>query len=167
MTTARLPTVHEIGELARLRALQLRRARAAVTQGEARLAEAEGIIVRREAAVAGLDRAVGSLAERAVNELAPELARWGPTLAAERERLLARREIEAFMLADEIEAREQAARALGEARAALARAVARDDMAGALRVQVRAALAGRRERAAETEGEDVVGARFAALGVGR
>ncbi|MGE0802440.1 MAG: hypothetical protein AB7G13_02580 [Lautropia sp.] len=141
-------------QLQQLRTLAVRRARAALAQADAGFAEAQRVVAARRAAIAASHTATAALGRALVGPLASQLPRWIGLASAERDRLADRIERDEDALIDEQAALEGAAAAQEQARAALGRALAREDAAGDLLRRACQARAAEHERRSERDAED-------------
>ena len=160
--TPALPSPRDARQLLRLRALRVGRARDAVRAAQAAVDDACRAVAERERAI-GLGRArIDALQRSLVGALAPRLPRWSTVALAQRDALADRLERDEFALIDAEQALERAQDGLQQARAALTRALAREDAVAGLADD---ALRARRQSAdtrAERELEDLGAPRRAA-----
>jgi hypothetical protein len=149
-----LPKRHEAQQLCTLRALRVQRAREGVAQAQVEVDRAAAAVVQRQHEIERARRAIEQLKHAVVTSLAPVLPRWSHITTAQQERLADRLEREEYALIDDEHALEQAQEKLQEARAALTRALAREDAVRGLANETRRAHARERERRAERDSED-------------
>lgn len=147
-------SIHDARQLQRLRALRLQRAREAAAAATAAQAAAADAVRACEAAVAADRRALEALAQALVSGLAAQLPRWADVAGAQRERLVDRLERDEDALITAEERLEQAEEAAQAARAALTRALAREDAGQGLLLGARRQRMQRLEQQAELEAED-------------
>lgn len=152
--TQTLPSLHEARQLARLRALRVQRAQAAVATAQADADRAAEVVRARRRTIEALHRDIAALRQAIVTTLAPALPRWSQVTAAQQEHLTDQLEREEYGLIDDEQALEAAQEKLQRARAELTRALAREDAVRGLVDDVRRADAGEHERRAELEVED-------------
>lgn len=162
-----LPTRAEARQLLRLRSLRVQRERDAVAAAQAEVQRCHEAIRVRQRAIEVLRVALAQLSHDMVHSQAKGLPRWAELMTAQRERLADDLEREEYGLIDDEHDLEQAEERLQQARAALTRALAREDAVRGLVDQTRAAHLAWREQRAEVELEDQarVGARAASAGV--
>lgn len=151
---ALLPTVDQADQLARLRAIQVRRAREACEAARIALEAASRAVDFREGCLRALRGQLDALALATVTRHAVALGRWSGLAAAQRAGLLDRIERESFVLADETNALARARDDLLAARVALGRALSREDAVAGLAAQARGERDRARERLAERETDD-------------
>jgi hypothetical protein len=160
--TGALPTGHEAQQLLRLRSLRVGRARDAVRTAQAAVDTAAALVRDRERALrAGRDR-IDALEQALIGRLAPRLPRWSTMALAQRDALADRLERDEVALIDDEHALEQALESLQQARAALTRALAREDAVSGLVGDTLRARRQRLEARAERELEDLGAPRRAA-----
>lgn len=150
----RLPTPRDAGQLLRLRALRVQRAREACAKARAEVAKVQAAIRERQQAIARSRREMTELADAVVTTLAPTLPRWSDMVAATRERLADRLERDEYALVEEEHELEQAQERAQQAGAELTRALAREDAVRGLATQARRAVLHAREQRIELEIED-------------
>jgi len=127
MTSAQL-SPKDAKQLASLRALHMRRASALVKQAQDQCSLTDAAVRSRRKRIEAVNQEMDHLSHEAAHRFGHAMPRWIALATAERRRLIDRLEREEFALADEMVEHEEACDELNRARAALARAAARQEM---------------------------------------
>ena len=149
-----LPDPQDAAQLLRLRVLRVTRARERCAKAAEAIAAAQVMVDRREQAIRTDRCAIAALAQAVVTSLVPHLPRWSGMVQAERLRLAEQLERDEDALIGESQALEEAREAAAQARIALARAMAREDVVSDLVRQARRARDYVCEQRMELELED-------------
>lgn len=149
-----LPTRNEAQQLCRLRALRVQRAREEVARVQVEVQQAEEAVRQRQVQIERGRRAIDELQRAVVTTLAPTLPRWSAVTAAQQEKLADQLERDEYHLVEDEQDLEKAQEKLQAARAALTRALAREDTVRGLAKETQRAHARDRERRAELDVED-------------
>ena len=149
-----LPDPQDAAQLLRLRILRVTRARERCVKAAEAIAAAQVMVDRREQAIRADRCAIAALAQAVVTSLVPHLPRWSGMVQAERLRLAEQLERDEDALIGESQALEEAREAAAQARIALARAMAREDVVSDLVRQARRARDYVCEQRMELELED-------------
>jgi hypothetical protein len=149
-----LPTLQEAHALRELRSLRLTRARERLAAACREASAAEFAVRQRQQAIEADKAAIATLAGAVVTSLVPHLPRWHGVLQARQARLAERLERDEDALIGESRRRDEAQAATEQARLAVSRALAREDVARDLAVQARQARDAAAEGRAEVELED-------------
>jgi hypothetical protein len=154
MTSHHLPTPREAGQLCRLRALRVQRAREQCGQAQAGVERAAAAVRERQRRIEELRSQLVALGRAVVHELAPALPRWGPLAGLRRTSLADRLERDEYELIGDEHKLEEAREALQQARAELTRALARQDAVQGVADETKRARGVALERRSEVEAED-------------
>ncbi|HMN84064.1 MAG TPA: hypothetical protein PKA20_29630 [Burkholderiaceae bacterium] len=152
--TMHQPHPREIAQLHALRELRVRRARSEAAAAEAAIQAAARAVQERQGLIRAGEQAIDDLAEAVTTRLAADLPRWNDVASAERARLAECVERDVDALIGEENRLEAAEADAAETRAALARAIAREDVMRDLARQARRAHRAAFEQRAEVELED-------------